>query len=147
MCSSNQSFHLHELSLLLPSFSFYVHVLACVLCFFSFGILVPFTFAIPLCFFFISSCCFDSIDNTWIFHVSLGFGTHLGEFLNIEPWSNSIKKCLSHIQLKLIPKNVKNHSYCAIGIISPWLLEEQTKRECWCWVKICHQHKHLDHHD
>jgi len=27
-------------------------------------------------------------------------------------------KCLSHIQLKLIPKNVKNHSNCAIGITS-----------------------------
>ena len=50
--------------------------------------------------------------------MSLGFGTSLGEFLNIEPGSNSIIKCLSHIQLKLIPKNVKNHSYCAIGIIS-----------------------------
>ena len=71
---------------------FYVHVLACFLCIFSFGILVSlafcfghFTFVVPLCFFFISSCCFDSIDNTWIFHVSLGFGTSLGEFLNIEP--------------------------------------------------------------
>ena len=29
--------------------------------------------------------------------------------------------CLSHIQLKLIPKNVKNHSYCAIGITSELL--------------------------
>ena len=50
--------------------------------------------------------------------MSLGFGTSLGEFLIIEPLSNSILKCLSHIQLKMIPKNVKNHSYCAIGITS-----------------------------
>ena len=28
-------------------------------------------------------------------------------------------KCLSHNQLKMIPKNVKNHSNCASGITSP----------------------------
>jgi len=28
-------------------------------------------------------------------------------------------KCLSHNQLKMIPKNVKNHSNCASGIRSP----------------------------
>jgi len=33
-------------------------------------------------------------------------------------------KCLSHIQLKMIPKNVKNHSKCAIGITSPEATEE-----------------------
>jgi len=46
----------------------------------------------------------------WNFHMSLCFGTSFDEFLFIEPWSNSMIKCLSHNQLKMIPKNVKNHS-------------------------------------
>ena len=50
--------------------------------------------------------------------MSLCFGTSFGEFLFIEPWSNSMIKCLFHNQLKMIPKNVKNHSHCASGIIS-----------------------------
>ena len=142
--------HLHELSLLLPSFSFYVHVLACFLCFSVRFSSVLWLFAsvfyflpIHLWFFFFSklncsvqicsyafcsvllpfqSICSVQFDNTRNFHKSLGFGTNLGEFLIIEPWSNSIIKCLSHIQLKMISKNVKNHSYCAIGIISMWII-------------------------
>ena len=50
--------------------------------------------------------------------MSLCFGTSFGEFLFIGPWSNSMIKCLSHNQLKMIPKNVKNHSNCASGITS-----------------------------
>ena len=50
--------------------------------------------------------------------MSLCFGTSFGEFLFIEPCSNSMIKCLSHNQLKMIPKNVKNHYNCASGITS-----------------------------
>jgi len=50
--------------------------------------------------------------------MSLCFGTSFGEFLFIELWSNSMIKCLAHNQLKMIPKNVKNHSNCASGITS-----------------------------
>ena len=54
--------------------------------------------------------------------MSLCFGTSFGEFLFIEPRSISMIKCLALNQLKMIPKNVKNHSYCASGITSPSVL-------------------------
>ena len=50
--------------------------------------------------------------------MSLCFGTSFGEFLFIEPLSISMIKCLALNQLKMIPKNVKNHSNCASGITS-----------------------------
>ena len=50
--------------------------------------------------------------------MSLCFGTSFGEFLFIEPLSISMRKCLALNQLKMIPKNVKNHSNCASGITS-----------------------------
>jgi len=54
--------------------------------------------------------------------MSLCFGTSFGEFLFIEPWSISMIKCLALGQLKMIPKNVKNHSNCASGITSGFAL-------------------------
>jgi len=89
---TNPSIFMSFLFSFLPSPSFLLLLCSChSLCslHFQFGILVSFavllrflfTFVVPLCFFFISSCCFDSIDNTWIFHTSLLFGASFGEFL------------------------------------------------------------------
>jgi len=132
--------HLHEHSLLLPSFSFNC---SCCLVFLSFWFVYSFfqqVFSVLCLSFTFCSVQFASFpilfggfkfylfllvqfDNNWIFYMSLCFGTSFGEFLFIEPSSISMIKCLALNQLKMNPKNVKNHSNCASGITSKVLLQ------------------------